>query len=139
MKLLSILTALLLLAQPALAESDEITKAENILEMHNFNCGSGSTGWWLKLSSNTYTPSRSGGVSTSSGAYYGCGTCAECRVRLNQDIDKTLSSEKEYCKSRGGEAKVENRGNWTEDVQPTAWTLKSTGVGITCEKWIACK
>ena len=102
------------------------------------NCGEGASGWWLKLDTYPHTGYQSGYISTSSGQYSGCGTCDECRKKLNQDIDGILRGDSQNCVSRGGEVKAANRGQWQEDIRPSQWVISVSGVQIDCQKWVSC-
>jgi hypothetical protein len=128
-------------AQPIEQQSlqDEVANARFVLDQHQSNCKDGSRGWWLKLSTTPSNRYERGGISTASGQYNGCGTCNDCRTKLNQDIDAVLKSSRQYCESRGGVVKSENRGTGSEDIQPTVWTLSSTNIDIVCEKWVPCE
>lgn len=108
-------------------------------DLHAMNCNGSVGGWWLQLNSPTNYSQVSGGVSVSSGTYYGCGTCAACRTDLNSKIDQLLSADAQNCISRGGQVKATRRGEWTEDIQTSTWSMISRTIGITCEKWIDCK
>lgn len=133
-----VLLVLLVMTANVLVQANEITQAQTLLQQHSTNCNLGHRGWWLKLDSSASSRSESGGVYTSTGEYYGCGTCADCRSKLNFAIDASLKAKKDSCTIRGGETKSENRGTWSETVNPTNWTVSANSINIVCEKWIPC-
>jgi hypothetical protein len=122
----------------SLRSMNEIESAQAILNQHAISCGNGGGGWWLKLDFNSVGDWYTGGISTANGQYTGCGTCGQCRATLNQRIDSLLAYDKSKCSERGGITKSENRGSWTEEIEPTKWKMSVSNVGIVCEKWIPC-
>lgn len=107
-------------------------------DQQGMSCGNGGAGWWLKLDFPRHVITHTGGISTSSGQYYGCGSCADCRKSLNAAIDSRLNWDRSNCGQKGGVSKFEDRGIWQEEVATESWRMTSTNVGIVCEKWIPC-
>lgn len=101
-------------------------------------CHDGASGWWLRLDSSADYQRVQGGIYTSSGNYWGCGTCGECRTDLQRRIDSTLDTLKKNCEVRGGQVKSSSPGKWEEQVSETYWIMTATEIGHVCEKWVAC-
>jgi hypothetical protein len=128
------------LAVPALATGSghEILEAQSLLDQHLSNCTSGRPGWWLKVETYADEGFEIGGFISSSGRYAGCGTCSECRSKLNRRIDEWLYTDKQVCDNRGGVIKSTTKGTMSEDVRSTVWKMSVTGVLSVCEKWVEC-